>query len=73
MDFKKLRQDIDGLLFQVEDRQKAETQSQEHNRCMALVRTKLQEARMWAGKVLEAESKPFPEEFRDHCEERKKE
>ena len=36
----------------------------------ALVITKLQEAKMWCGKILEAENKPFPEEFRDHCKER---
>ena len=71
MDAKKLRQDIDGLLFQVEESQKEEDLSSEHARAKSLVRTKLQEARMWAGKILEAENKPFPEEFRDHCEKRK--
>jgi hypothetical protein len=31
----------------------------------ALVITKLQEAKMWAGKILEAMNAPFPEELRD--------
>jgi hypothetical protein len=31
----------------------------------ALVITKLQEAKMWAGKILEAINAPFPEELRD--------
>lgn len=32
---------------------------------MALVRTRLQEAKMWAGKCLEVLGAPFPEELRD--------
>ena len=31
----------------------------------ALVITKLQEAKMWAGKILEEMNAPFPEELRD--------
>lgn len=34
---------------------------------MALVRTKLQEAKMWAGKCLEAVGAPFPAELRDEA------
>ena len=34
---------------------------------MALVRTRLQEAKMWAGKCLEVEGAPFPEELRDEA------
>jgi len=34
---------------------------------MALVRTKLQEAKMWAGKCLEVLGSPFPEELRDEA------
>ena len=30
--------------------------------------TKLQEAKMWAGKILEAMDSPFPEELRDEAE-----
>ena len=32
---------------------------------IALVRTKLQEAKMWAGKILEEIGSELPEEFRD--------
>jgi hypothetical protein len=32
---------------------------------MSLVKTKLQEAKMWAGKCLEANGAPFPENLRD--------
>ena len=34
---------------------------------MALVRTKLQEAKMWTGKCLEAIDSPFPKELRDEA------
>lgn len=33
----------------------------------ALVITKLQEAKMWAGKILEAMNQPFPEELKDEA------
>lgn len=71
MDAKLMRKDIDALIFQVEERQKGEQLNFDHKRAMDLVRTKLQEAKMWTGKILEAENKPFPEEFRDHCDKRK--
>ena len=32
---------------------------------MSLVRTKLQEAKMWAGKILEVAGNPFPAELSD--------
>lgn len=35
---------------------------------MALVHTKLQEAKMWAGKCLEAIGSELPKEFRDEAE-----
>jgi hypothetical protein len=35
---------------------------------MSLVRTKLQEAKMWAGKVLEAVGNPFPAELADKAD-----
>ena len=37
----------------------------DYKREMALVRTKLQEAKMWAGKVLEVVGNPFPAELAD--------
>lgn len=39
-----------------------------YGREMALVRTKLQEAKMWAGKVLEAVGNPFPAELADEAD-----
>lgn len=41
-----------------------------YGREMALVRTKLQEAKMWAGKVLEAVGNPFPQELADKADAR---
>ncbi len=38
------------------------------SREMALVITKLQEAKMWAGKVLEAMGSEFPKELQDKSE-----
>lgn len=38
-----------------------------YGREMALVRTKLQEAKMWAGKCLEVLGTPFPAELRDEA------
>ena len=35
---------------------------------MFLVRTKLQEAKMWLGKVLEVTGSPFPPEYADNTE-----
>ena len=67
MDVKKLRKDIDELVFIVEKRLKVEMLNSDQNRAFSLVRTKLQEAKMWAGKVLEAENKPLPKEHRDYC------
>lgn len=38
-----------------------------HRREMEKVRTKLQEAKMWAGKCLEVVGAPFPKELRDEA------
>lgn len=64
---KKFRQDIDACI------QTSEDYLDEHPvygkpigaREMSLVRTKLQEAKMWAGKVLEVAGNPFPPELAD--------
>lgn len=72
MDVHELRKRIDELVFEVEDRLKGEMKSNDQGRAFSLVRTKLQEAKMWAGKVLEAESKQLPKEYRDHCDKREK-
>lgn len=34
---------------------------------LGLVLTKLQEAKMWVGKVMEANDSPLPQEFRDEA------
>lgn len=39
-----------------------------YGREMSLVRTKLQEAKMWAGKVLEVVGNPFPAELADKAD-----
>ncbi len=70
MNVHELRKSIDKLIFVVENLQVNEMVSIDEPRALALVKTKLQEAKMWAGKVLEAQNKPLPKEFRDHCEER---
>jgi|TARA_Y100000310_G_C20703059_1_gene831917 hypothetical protein len=44
--------------------------SPQYAREMALVRTKLQEAKMWVGKCLEVLGSHFPKELRDHSEDR---
>ena len=54
------RKEIDALI------QKAkQSQDSRFGREMALVHTKLQEAKMWAGKCLEAIGSELPEQFRD--------
>lgn len=66
---KKFRQEMDACI------QKAESflgdqapNGKNYGREMSLVRTKLQEAKMWAGKVLEAVGNPFPPELADKAE-----
>ena len=57
------RKEIDALI------QKAESaQMLLMGREMALVHTKLQEAKMWVGKCLEAMGSELPKEFRDKAE-----
>lgn len=58
------RKEIDANIKGAELRLK---QSPKYAREMALVRTKLQEAKMWAGKCLEVLGSPFPEELRDEA------
>jgi len=72
MEIHELRKRIDELVFEVEQIQKNECEcvSGEEPRCKSLVKTKLQEAKMWAGKILEAQSKHLPKEYRDHCDKR---
>lgn len=57
------RKEIDALI------QKAKkVQDHRCGREMALAHTKLQEAKMWVGKCLEAIGSELPEEFRDRTD-----
>lgn len=44
---------------------------QQYGREMSLVRTKLQEAKMWLGKCLEVAGAPFPADLADKAEEKR--
>ena len=68
-----LRKRIDELIFETETRAEGETYNSDGARALALVRTKLQEAKMWSGKILEAQNKPLPKQYRDNCEARENE
>ena len=70
MKIEELRKRIDELIYEVEQQLKNEMLNREQPRCLALVRTKLQEAKMWSGKVLEATNNILPKEFRGYCDER---
>ncbi|HDY66728.1 MAG TPA: hypothetical protein ENH85_02935 [Candidatus Scalindua sp.] len=60
------RKEIDACIQTAEnDLSSGESERPEYTREMALVRTKLQEAKMWAGKCLEVIGSPFPKELRD--------
>lgn len=65
-DFRKM---IDGNI-QIAERDLSSDESDrlDYKREMALVRTKLQEAKMWAGKILEVMGAPFPKELADKAE-----
>jgi hypothetical protein len=63
------RKEIDANIQKAESFMgNASPNGQNCGREMALVRTKLQEAKMWAGKVLEAVGNPFPPELADKAE-----
>ena len=52
----------------IKDAEKAMGSGENYGREMALVRTKLQEAKMWAGKCFEAfPTNEFPEELKDEA------
>ena len=61
------RKEVDTLIKQSAWLKK--TYGDVYGREMSLVHTKLQEAKMWAGKCLEAADSPFPDELRDESEE----
>ncbi len=63
---KDFRKQIDAAIQKAEQFMgNASPNGSNYGREMALVRTKLQEAKMWAGKVLEAVGNPFPAELAD--------
>lgn len=69
---KKIRKQIDELIFEVEQTLEDKRPAPESARAYSLVRTKLQEAKMWCGKVLEEMNQPLPEQYRDYCDKREK-
>jgi len=80
MELHTLRIKIDELIFEVEDMSNYELSGHVSNkdimqynnekRAYDVLRLKLQEAKMWAGKVLEAQNKQLPKEYRDYCSKR---
>ena len=65
-----IRKQIDENILRAENILKAEQPAMGCSRCMALAHTKLQEAKMWVGKCLEAFGSKLPDEFRDKAEAR---
>jgi hypothetical protein len=63
-DVKALRVQIDAAIQACEKLSEV-FKGREGGRELALVKTKLQEAKMWGGKVLEAWGSELPPEFRD--------
>lgn len=59
---KEFRKEIDAL---IQKSDKLWIPDAVYHRQMGLVKTKLEEAKMWAGKVLEAVGNPFPPELAD--------
>lgn len=62
------RKEIDKNIQTAENQLERKDLSGNYMRCMALARTKLQEAKMWAGKCLEAIGSELPKEFQDKYE-----
>ncbi|HDZ16984.1 hypothetical protein LCGC14_0641240 [marine sediment metagenome] len=63
--FHEMRKSIDAL---IQWTKKLQQNDSSYGREISLVHTKLQEAKMWAGKCLEAIGSKLPEEFRDKAE-----
>jgi len=60
------RKQIDACIQVAEDDMNSDSSDKpDYKREMALVRTKLQEAKMWAGKCLERIGSELPKEFQD--------
>ncbi len=68
---KEFRREIDANINKAEEmlsKYPSELRDISCAREIALVRTKLQEAKMWAGKILEVLGSPFPAELADKAE-----
>lgn len=61
------RKEIDHVIQHSQDLQDV-IQRNPGGREISLVTTKLQEGKMWAGKILEAFGSPFPKELADKAE-----
>ena len=61
------RKDIDTIIILSQDLQKVIGRNP-GGREISLVVTKLQEGKMWAGKILESMGAPFPKELADKAE-----
>jgi hypothetical protein len=67
-EIKQFRKEIDANIQKAESMLESYPVELQHISCgreIALVRTKLQEAKMWAGKILEVLGSPFPPELAD--------
>jgi hypothetical protein len=62
------RKQIDACIVVSESENLPGVDRMPYAREMALVRTKLQEAKMWAGKCLEMNGSELPVEFRDKAQ-----
>jgi len=63
-----LRVQIDRLInYSIDMKNDSRPQYTKGKRELALVHTKLQEAKMWVGKVLEENDSPLPPEYRDEA------
>lgn len=73
---KEFRREIDGLIQKVSRRDFSQEATQNQGVLLGAyghyeteqVRTKLTEAKMWAGKILEALGSPFPKELADKAQ-----
>lgn len=73
LEVKQFRKEIDANIQKAEEMLAGYPAELRHISCareIALVRTKLQEAKMWAGKILEVIGSPFPPELADKADAR---
>ena len=70
MNAKLMRKSIDYELFLLEKKLKEGPITEETKYAMVQTRTKLQEAKMWAGQILKSYGNELPEKYRDECKER---